>query len=205
VTRAGLTPFASTPFALTLSCAVLVLACAACGGSGGSAKTLQPKDLSKLVLATSDLHAPYTVIENAHGAGFEVPPGRASRARTDGWIARFRADGNAHVPLLVQSRIDVYPSVADAQKQLADYATSFAKTSGNGGGPTAVPAIADGAQAFAVDQGIAPNVSHFFGIAWRHQNLVADVQTEGVGRAATLAGIVALARAQDRRIAAAAG
>jgi hypothetical protein len=186
--------------------AVLVVGCAACGGSGGSgggAKALHPKDLSKLVLATSDLHGTYDVIENAHGAGFEVPPGRASRSRTEGWVARFRARGTAHVPLIVQSRVDVYPSVADAQKQLADYATSFAQTSGNGGGPTAVPAIADGAQGFAVDQGVAPNVSHFFGIAWRHANLVAFVQTEGVGRAATLAGTVALARAQDRRIVAA--
>jgi hypothetical protein len=191
MTRAG---------ALALGVALLIV-CAACGGS--SSKALQPKDLSKLVLQLPDLRGPYSVIEDGRGARFEVPPGQASRARTDGWVARYRAPGTAHVPLLVQSRVDVYPNEADARKQLADYAASFNETNGNGGGPTAVPAIADGAQAFSLEQGVAPNLTHFFGIAWRHRNLVGFVQTEGVGQTATLAGTVRLARAQDGRITAA--
>jgi hypothetical protein len=191
MTRAG---------ALALGMA-LVVGLAACG-SGGAAKTLHPAQLSKIVLQLSDLSGNYSVMENGHGAQFEVPPGQAARARTNGWIARYRVDNTSRVPLLVQSRVDVYPSEADARKQLADYAVSFNKTNGNGGGPTAVPAIGDGAQAFSLEQGTAPNLTHFFGIAWRHRNLVCFLQTEGVGRSATLAGTVALARAQDKRVAA---
>jgi hypothetical protein len=191
---------------VTRACAIalgvaLLAGCAACGGSGAQ-QVLKPKDLSKLVLQASDLPGAYSQVENGHGARFEVPPGRSARTRTTGWIARFRAHAT-NVPLLIQSRVDVYPSEADARQQLADYTTSFSRTSGNGGGPTAVPAIGDGAQAFTVAQGIAPSTTQFFGIAWRHRNLVCFVQTEGVGRDATLAGTVVLARAQERRVAAA--
>ena len=170
MTRAG---------ALALGVA-LVVGLVACGGKGGDAKTLHPGQLSKLVLQMSDLSGNYSLMENGHGAQFEVPPGPAARTRTTGWVARFRLNSTSRVPLLVQSRVDVYPSEADAQKQLADYAASFVQTNGNGGGPTAVPAIGNGAEAFSLEQGTAPKLTQFFGIAWRHLNLVCFVQTEGV-------------------------
>lgn len=192
--------------AVLLSLGLIVVAGATgCGRSkGGSGGTIHPAPLSRAVLQRADLAGDYTLVENGHGAQYEVPPGEAARTRTTGWIARFRLNSNAKVPLLVSSRIDVYPSVADARKQLADYMASFEQTNGNGGGPTAAPTVGDDSAAFSLVQAVGQNITHFYGIAWRRQNTVSFLQIEGVGNAATLSGAVALARAQDKRLQAAA-
>jgi hypothetical protein len=180
-----------------------VVALALLAGCGGGEKTVPPSQLSKLVLQAADLHGPYTAFDVGRQTQLDLVPGPRSDpqrfGREGGWKARYHRPGSATTrgPLVVESRADVFKDAAGATKDLAAYRAQFARQ------PAArrLKVAPVGAETAAVLQQGAG--TRFISVAWRDGNVTASVTVNGFAAGLRQADAVALARAQERRIAAA--
>jgi hypothetical protein len=181
---------------------LLAVLAAACGGSGDG--TVQRAQLPKLVLQPADLSGAFARFD----AGRQVrldrvagPRGNPARfGRESGWKARYHRAGSPGTrgPLVVESRVDLFKDAAGATKDLAAYRAQFRSQPG-GAKPLRVPRL--GKAATAVEQDRPP--ARFVSIAWRDGNVTASVTANGFAAGLRPADAVALARAQQRHIAAA--
>lgn len=177
----------------------LVLA-AGCGSSGGAKIT--SKRLSARVLQQGDLPTGFTEFTNSRQATVDTHPGpRADPkrfGRIDGWIARFKRGGTAETrgALVVESRVDLFPSASAAKKDLSAYEGELTATVANFAGRRLPdPAIGAAARAYAYRQGSV----RFYLVAWREANATASVLAEGFSLGPEVA--ISLARAQEHRLA----
>jgi hypothetical protein len=184
---------------------VTVVALAACGGSAG--RTVKPSQLPKLVLQPRDLSGPFTAFDVGRQVRIDQvagPRGNPSRfGREGGWKARYNRPGSPTTrgPLVVESRADVFKDAAGATKDLAAYREQFAAQPG-GAKPLRVTRLGQAATATVLDRSGRP-AARFVSIAWRDGNVTASVVANGFAPGLRTSDVVALARAQERRIAAA--
>jgi hypothetical protein len=186
---------------LTLVIAVLA---AACGGAGGTA--VRPSQLPRLVLQPADLGGAFTRFDVGRQAQLDRVPGpRADPTRfgrEGGWKARYNRPGTPTTrgPLVVESRADVFRDAGGATKDLAAYRAQFRRQPGAAG--FRVARLGRAATAIVQDRPGTP-AARFVSIAWRDGNVTASVTANGFAPGLRTADAVALARAQERRIAAA--
>jgi len=185
---------------------VFVLVLAACG-HGGKA-TVDRSELPGLVLQPKDLGPSFSQFDQGKQTRLDAHPGPredpARFGRAEGWKARYRlirplAQGAA----VVESRVDLFKSVAGAKKDLGAYREELdAEIPGSGTTTTLldVPRIGDASVAAELRQGPAV----FLTVAWRDANATASVVVEGTTGKTTLDDAVVLARRQERHIAGAA-
>ena len=162
------------------------------------------------VLQPSDLPPVFSQFDGGKLVGSDLHPGpRETMERFDrlgGWKARYRRSGSSRTrgPLVVQSLVDVFPDAAGARKDLDAYTDEFALTVTRSGGAAQLlesPRLGADAVAFLRSQTGSPGTS-FYTIAWRYGNVTASVSADGFESRLTLAQVLALARLQQRRIAA---
>jgi hypothetical protein len=182
-----------------------VIVLAACGGG---AKTVPPSQLPKLVLQQSDLHGPFTAFDVGRQTQLDRVPGPRSDparfGREGGWKARYNRPGSATTrgPLVVESRADVFKSAGGATKDLAAYRAQFAQPPG----ARRLRVARVGAAATAtMQERTGKPAARFISIAWRDGNVTASVTVNGFAPGLRTADALALARAQQRRIARALG
>jgi hypothetical protein len=185
-----------------LATVVLLAAC------GGGAKTVAPSQLPKLVLQQSDLHGPFTAFDVGRQTQLDRVPGPRSNptrfGRQGGWKARFNRGGSAATrgPLVVESRADVFKSADGARRDLAAYGAQFAQQSG---ARRLRVARVGAATTAMLQQRSGKPAARFISIAWRDGNVSASVPVNGFAPGLQPADAIALARAQERRIARALG
>jgi hypothetical protein len=184
---------------------VTVVLLAACGGG---AKTVPASQLPQLVLHESDLHGPFMAFDVGRQTQLDRVPGPRSAparfGREGGWKARYNRPGSARTrgPLVVESRADVFKDAAGAAKDLAAYRAQFARQAGG----RALRVGRVGAEAAAaMQQRPGRPAARFVSVAWRDGNVTASVTVNGFAPGLRPADAVALARAQERRIARALG
>jgi hypothetical protein len=181
----------------------LVVLLAACG----SVKTVSPSKLPKLVLQPADLPGPYTAFDVGHQTQLDRVPGPRSAparfGRQGGWKARYNRPGSTATrgPLVVESRADVFKDATGAAKDLAAYRAQFARQPG--GRPFAVRLGT--AAAGVMQQRPGQPAVRLVSVAWQDGNVTASVTLNGFASGLRAADAVALARAQQRRIAGALG
>lgn len=199
---------ASALFLLVLVLALMLDGCVV----GDDEKQIDRGALSTLVLASGDLPDVWSPFNNGRQVSADAPAGTRSNpqrfGRVDGWIARFRRPGSQNTagPLVIESRADLFESVAGAHDELSTARSEVGTAIGArpAAEPLADPAIGEEAFAATILQksggaGIAD--VRFYLISWRHQNVVASMFVNGFDRKLTLAQALDLARAQERRIA----
>jgi hypothetical protein len=178
---------------------------AGCGSSGAKVTT---KELATLVLQPRDVPAVFerfdegrqVNLDRVAGPRFDV----TRYGREDGWKARYRRAGTATTsgPLVIESRVDVFKSDSGARDDLAAYRYQFAHSVA--AKLIVAPKLGDGAVAMTQEQAGTPGV-RYYSIAWRNANATGSVTANGFEGRLTLAQTVALARAQEGRMARAAG
>jgi hypothetical protein len=182
-------------------CAVALVALAGCGGSGrhgiraavGPSLVVQPADVPDMQQFEYGAQRPYEV----HG-----DPRRYGRL--GGWIARYHAAAATGV-LVLESRVDLFPSAAAARK---DYHYELAQLQPRRGSlpvrPVRVRGLGDAAAgATSVQQALRK--VRFYTVIWLDRNATAEVLAQGYDGSLHLAQALAVAQAQDRRIRAAKG
>ena len=183
---------------------------------GNDEKQIDRGALSTLVLAPADLSDVWVPFNSGRQVSADAPAGTHSNperfGRLDGWIARFRRPGSQQTtgPLVIESRADLFESAGGARDELSRARSELGTAIGARAAakPLADPAIGDEAFAATILQksgggGIAD--VRFYLISWRHQNVVASIFVNGFERKLTFPQALALARAQERRIARAGG
>jgi hypothetical protein len=181
---------------------------------GNDEKQIDRSAISTLVLAPGDLSNVWVPFNSGRQVSADAPAGVRSNPlrfdRLDGWIARFRRPGSQKTsgPLVIESRADLFEAADGARDELSTARSELGKAIGGrpAAEPLADPAIGDEAFAATILQrsgggGIAD--VRFYLISWRHRNVVASIFVNGFDRKVTLRQAVDLARAQERRIAAA--
>lgn len=184
---------AAPRFAATVSAAIALGACA-----GGGSESAEVEDAPKLVLDRTDLPAGW----QAFDVGRQLPTDVGARLVTRGaWKARYRRAGAASAgPLVIESRADVFESDEEAEDGLATL-EGLVPTLLPGGTQVDLPPLGDAAfGATNVERSSQRNVRYFL-VAWRHGNVTALLLVNGF-EPLRLAEVVALARKQERRIAA---
>jgi hypothetical protein len=178
---------------------------AACGG--GSPPTVPASKLPRLVLQERDLPGPFTAFDVGRQTQLDLAGPRSDPARfgrEGGWKARYNRAGSATTrgPLVVESRADVFEDATGATRDLDAYRAQFADQPG--ARPLRVERL--GAAATAVtQQRPGKPAALFVSVAWRDGNVSASVVVNGFAPGLRAADAVALARAQERRIAGALG
>ena len=184
---------------------LLVAGAAGCGGSNG----ISAGDAESLVLRPRDLPAAFSSFYDGPIVRLDtlgtVRSDPQRFGRKGGWISRYRRAGSTKTrgPLVVESRADVFGSEGGAKQDLDAYRHVFDRVISRSGRDThlvRVPAIGDDAVAMTtIQQGLGK--VRFYTVAWRERNATASVSVNGFAPGVTLADAVALARAQERRIA----
>lgn len=190
---------------------VLVLTVAAGGCVGSGEEGIESAALPNLVLQAADLPAVFTRFDEGPLAIADAPVGDRSDparfGRVGGWKARYRRPGSAETggPLVVESRADLFEGSGGAEQELDAHREELEPQARQPSTLSLVEIEELGDQAFALTQGgdtAGAFVSHT--VAWRHGNVTASVTANGFGGRLRPAHVVDLARAQQRRIAAAA-
>jgi len=187
-----------------LPLALLVFVAAACGGGHTissqrvSALVLQQGDVGRLFASFSD-----GPVSNLDTAG--TPRSNPDRfGHEAGWISRYHRAGGPKTrgALVVESRADVFRSSGGAKQDLTAYADLLKQVPGAERQALTPPDVGDASVAETFVQESATPI-RFYEIAWRHGNVTASVLVEGYDGAVQLADALALARRQERRLAAA--
>ena len=182
----------------------LVSAC----GSGGGPKIAKSK-LPLLVLQPADLPKPFVRFDEGKLALSDIQPGpRADQKRfghEGGWKARYHRAGTASTPgpLVVGSFADLFGDSGGARKDLRAYRVQLAQEMATLGGAEHelhAPKIGDDTVAAVLTQFSLRE----YRIFWRYDNATASVLVQGLPDKIAFSAAVALARKQQRRIAAAA-
>jgi hypothetical protein len=173
--------------------------------------SISANDLPRLVLQPRDLARGFTQFD----AGKQVQADSTGRERADagrfgrlgGWKARYRRRGTADTvgPLVVESRTDLFKGNGGAERDLDAYRADLNALAGPGGATAVrVPKIGEETFALTRAQGSGRFRIRLYTIVWRHANMSASVSATGFDGRFPLASAVALARAQEKRIRAAA-
>jgi hypothetical protein len=194
---------------LRMSRAALALAAVlALGGCGDSQPTIQKKSLSRLVLSDQDLGRPFTKFYGGRQAQLDnqgtnrTDPERFGREA--GWVARFNRAGSSSTrgPLVVESRADLFRGSSGAKKDLALYRALLVQGPGSQTHAVKLPQLGDDAIGVTWVQSSTKPL-RFFRIAWRDANATASVTLDGFDGKVRVQDAIALARKQQRRLAAA--
>jgi hypothetical protein len=185
---------------------LLVLALAACGCSfGGDDTTIARQELPDLVLQQADLPRTFFRFDEGRQAIVDSPGGRRADAtrfgREDGWKARYRRSGTERTkgPLVVESRADLFASDGGAKDDL-DAARDDLAEGELDWEPIDEPGL--GEESFAVT--LVQGGVRFYQVVWRDANVTASLSANGFEPRLALGEVLALARAQQEHIAAAA-
>lgn len=170
---------------------------AGCALGGGDSPSVDRDSLETTVLHREDVPGSFASFD-------EGPLQMADRPRgADGWKARYRRAGSASTrgPLVIESRVDRFDDSGAAEESLRTIGRELRT-----GGWTSVdpPAIGDDAHAFRQREEAVTPVEYVM-VVWRHANAIASVTASGFAGKVTLDEVVELARAQQRRLEAAAG
>ncbi len=193
---------------------VWVLAAAAvlggCGFGGGEEQVatatvarVAAGDAAGLVLQAGDLSTSWDAFDVGPETRTDIGSGRGADAA---WKARYRRSGatTARGPLLVDSRASVFPDAASAAADLDALERDFARFV-PGARRTDAPELGDAAVAATHLEAAAAGAVRFHFLAWRQANVVSILVASGFDEQMTLDDVVALARAQERRVVAATG
>jgi hypothetical protein len=189
--------------------ALCVLALTACNDSGGGGEaTVTRGELPRTVLQPADVGSDWAQFDEGRQIRLDAHPGPRSDparfGREVGWKARYRRlSAELGEPAIVESRSDLFEAPGGAGEDLDAYREELeAGVPGSGGTATLLEAPKLGEEAVAAELRIGPQVS--VTVAWRRANATASVLVQGRASGTTLDDAVALARAQDRRLARAA-
>lgn len=194
--------------------AVAALAAIALGGCSplgdDSAPAIPARALPTLVLQAEDLDDAFLRFDEGPLALADSPAGQrgdpARFGREGGWKARYRrqdADGSRG-PLVVESRVDLFGgSGAEEELDLHREELELQARSPSDLELVDVRELGDEAFALAPPEDAEPGSFVSITVAWRQANVTAAVTANGLGGQLELAHVVALARAQQERIAAA--
>lgn len=169
-------------------------------GCGGAAGTFTRAELPRLVLQRGDLPGAAQVENGAIGVADIVPGAREDPkrfGRRSGWIAAYRG------AIRVTSTVDLFASEDGAKKDFDAYDVQFQEEIVDSEASERfidVPKLGAGSLAVTIASGGVRTST----IAWRDSNVTASVQLEGPASLVTTPRLVALARRQERRLAAAA-
>lgn len=184
--------------------ALLAFVVAACGGG----HAISAQRASSLVLQQGDLGRPFASFYD--GPVSHLDTSGTPRSNPDrfgheaGWISRYHRAGGPGTrgPLVVESRADVFHSSGGAKQDLTAYSELLQQVPGAKRQALAPPHVGDAAVAETFVQESATPI-RYYEIAWRHGNASASVLVEGYDGAVRFADALALARRQERRLAAA--
>lgn len=191
--------------------ALAALVLAGCSPLGDESKPAVPVSaLPMLVLQPDDLGEAFVRFDEGPLALADAPGGERSDparfGRQEGWKARFRRQDGAESrgPLVVESRVDLFDG-SGAERELdrhRDELEPQART------PSdlelvEIPSLGEEAYALAPPRGVEPGSFVSVTVVWRDANVTASVTANGLGGRLERADVVALARAQQERIASA--
>ena len=163
---------------------------------GGDEPSIGADKVSRTVLQPADVPDVFVRFD-------EGKLNRADSPRSEaGWKARYRRPGTPETrgPLVIESRVDRFDGRDDAADAFDELRSEL-----EAGAPAVDPPdVGEEAVATRLTQpGV--NAVDFVTIAWRDANVVATLTVNGFARRMTTADAAALARKQQRRIAAALG
>ena len=101
-------------------------------------------------------------------------------------------------PLVVESRVDLFAADDGARKDYGAYLLQYHDAAGK-----ALGGLGDEAHSFTFTTGSGQFEVRYYTVAWRERNATASVSVNGFDGKLTLADALKLARAQERRMAAA--
>ncbi|HXH33039.1 MAG TPA: hypothetical protein VNJ54_01355 [Plantibacter sp.] len=185
---------------LLLALAALLLT--GCAGGDGDRDLVRSGDLSRIVLQEADLPQAFIRFDEGRQARADSPTGERADAsrfgRQGGWKARYSRAGSPATrgPLVVESLADVFESSEGAEQELRAHREQLSA----GGKLLDAPGLGDGAVAGVMEQGGGPAAVRFYTVVWRRGNVTASVVANGFAARFSLADVLSLARAQDRRI-----
>lgn len=190
--------------AFRLTVVLLAIAVPVVGCSGGYEGGIDTSDLSKVVLQPADLPRVWVPFDVGPQIGADAPRGERADperfGRVGGWKARYRRPGSPATvgPLVIESRADLFDSADGARRDLEVLDEDLAETL-PGSRSLAAPMLGDDAVAATFVEGKV----RFYLVAWRQANVTTSLFLNGFDGRTTFAQTLALARKQERRIAAA--
>jgi hypothetical protein len=192
------------PRGLAILLALAFLAAGCLGGGDGSSASQG----ESLVLSQSDVGDEFTQFDKGSQRLSDLTPPRDEVdrfGRKGGWKARFSRPGTRTTdgPLVISSLADLFGSEDGARKDFELYEQFVGGFEATGGERIGIsdPALGDEFAAVTYQQGLPPNVTTYYVIAWRTGNVTASLNLNGFKL--TWEQAVALADKQDQRIRAA--
>jgi hypothetical protein len=184
-------------FALTL----LLLVLAGCSLMGGDDASIDVAELERLVLQPPDLPRSYLRFDEGRQIAAEAPEGARADptrfGRRDGWKARYRGPGGTPV---IESKADLFDSAAGAEDEL-EAARADLDQSDVDWSPIGEPGLGDQSFAATYLQGTKSSGVRFYQVVWREDKVTASLLVNGFARRLSLADVLELAQAQQRRVA----
>jgi hypothetical protein len=181
--------------------------CSLTDGDGGA--SIEVAELEKLVLQPEDLPRSFVRFDEGRQIAADLPTGaRADPARfgrRDGWKARYRRAGTLQTtgPLVIESKADLFDSSHGAEDDF-DAARADTDESEPEWQPIGEPGLGDESFAATLLEGTETSGVRFYQVVWREDNATASLNANGFARGLALEDVLELARAQERRIEAAA-
>lgn len=191
-------------WAIALACIALFAPLVGC--MGDDERALEAATLPRLVLQPEDVGEAFAQFDQGRLGRADFQPGPRQDigrfGRIDGWKARYRLaeTGTPPGPLVIVSTVDLFDDGDGAEQDLDAYRREFehARAAATSVGATlAVPTIGDETAGASLEQADV----FYYTIAWSFENATASVLVQGFELSVDDA--VALARKQQRRIAAA--
>ncbi len=213
--RSGQTRFPRVPpraYSTALAAiALAAVAAAACSPLDDEEPAFSEALLPALVLQPDDLPPAFSQFDEGPLAIADAPVGDRSDparfGRVGGWKARYRRPGSAETggPLVVESRADLFEGSGGAEQELDAHREELEPQALHPSTLSLVEIEELGDQAFALtqDAGDAAGTVVSHTVLWRYGNVTASVTANGFSGKIRPAHVLDLARAQQRRIAAA--
>ena len=182
----------------------VVLVAAGCGGGSGKHDAISTSAAPKLVLQPSQVGPAFTQFDGGKQVLADRPPGprfdTTRFGRVGGWKSRFKRAGDATTrgPLVLESRVDLFAGDDGAKKDYGAYLLQYHDAAGK-----ALGGLGDEAHSFTFTTGSGQFEVRYYTVAWRERNATASVSVNGFNGKLTLSDALKLARAQERRMAAA--
>jgi hypothetical protein len=192
---------------------LLALALAGCSLVSSSGEPPIPESaLARLVLLPEDLSDVFIRFDEGPLGIADAPLGERADptrfGRIGGWKARYRRPGSAATrgPLVIESRADLFEDSSGAQREFDAYAGELEAQTGSAADARLRDVEQLGKEAIVWTQGLekAPNTVRFVTVVWRNRNVTGSIAANGFSDRFVPRDVLAFARAQQQRIAAAA-